>query len=139
VAGADDQDIDGVHGSFNGRVEGAIPGDLTNVSYLTLALIGDGGASPHGLVDMHRRGARIYYAVAASRLYAEPKRLEQSRSSRQSARRPGSDTRRSRTAGAPCFSSTSWGLGLLDAHRQWLDEVERELRQPEAARARRGS
>jgi DNA-binding PadR family transcriptional regulator len=26
---------------------------------------------------MHRRGARIYYAVAASRLYAEPKRLGQ--------------------------------------------------------------
>src|SRR5262245_17010476 len=26
---------------------------------------------------MHRRGARIYYSVAPSRLYAEPKRLEQ--------------------------------------------------------------
>jgi DNA-binding PadR family transcriptional regulator len=52
-------------------------GDLNNVSYLTLTLIGEGGASPHDLVDMHRRGARIYYAVAASRLYAEPKRLEQ--------------------------------------------------------------
>jgi DNA-binding PadR family transcriptional regulator len=26
---------------------------------------------------MHRRGAQIYYSVAASRLYAEPKRLEQ--------------------------------------------------------------
>jgi DNA-binding PadR family transcriptional regulator len=50
---------------------------LNNVSYLTLTLIGDGGASPHDLVDMHRRGAQIYYAVAASRLYAEPKRLEQ--------------------------------------------------------------
>ena len=44
-----------------------IDGDLNNVSYLTLTLIGDGGASPHDLVDMHRRGARIYYAVAASR------------------------------------------------------------------------
>jgi DNA-binding PadR family transcriptional regulator len=52
-------------------------GGLNNVSYLALTLIGDGGASPHDLVDMHRRGARIYYAVAASRLYAEPKRLEQ--------------------------------------------------------------
>jgi DNA-binding PadR family transcriptional regulator len=50
---------------------------LNNVSYLTLTLIGDGGASPHDLVDMHRRGARIYYSVAPSRLYAEPKRLEQ--------------------------------------------------------------
>jgi DNA-binding PadR family transcriptional regulator len=51
--------------------------DLNNVSYLALTLIGDRGASPHDLVDMHRRGAQIYYAVAASRLYAEPKRLEQ--------------------------------------------------------------
>lgn len=51
--------------------------DLNNVSYVTLALIGDGGASPQDLVDMYRRGGQIYYAVAASRLYAEPKRLEQ--------------------------------------------------------------
>ena len=50
--------------------------DLTNVSYVTLALIGDGGASPQDLVDMYRRGGQIYYAVADSRLYAEPKRLE---------------------------------------------------------------
>ena len=51
-------------------------GDLNNVSYVTLALIGDGGASPQDLVDMNRSGGQIYYAVAASRLYAEPKRLE---------------------------------------------------------------
>src|SRR3954467_2915292 len=50
--------------------------DLNNVSYVTLALIGDGGASPQDLVEMNRRGGQIYYAVAASRLYAEPKRLE---------------------------------------------------------------
>jgi DNA-binding PadR family transcriptional regulator len=50
--------------------------DLNNVSYVTLALIGDGGASPQDLVDMNRRGGQIFYAVAASRLYAEPKRLE---------------------------------------------------------------
>jgi DNA-binding PadR family transcriptional regulator len=50
--------------------------DLNNVSYVTLALIGVGGASPQELVDMIRRGAQIYYAVAPSRLYAEPKRLE---------------------------------------------------------------
>ena len=52
-------------------------GDLNNVSYATLALIGDGGAAPHDLVDMNRRGGQLYYAVAASRLYAEPKRLEE--------------------------------------------------------------
>jgi DNA-binding PadR family transcriptional regulator len=44
---------------------------------VTLSLIGDGGASPHDLVDMFRRGGNVYYAVANSRLYAEPKRLEQ--------------------------------------------------------------
>jgi DNA-binding PadR family transcriptional regulator len=53
-----------------------VAGDLNNVSYVTLALIGDGGASPQDLVDMNRSGGQIYYAVAASRLYAEPKRLE---------------------------------------------------------------
>jgi DNA-binding PadR family transcriptional regulator len=44
---------------------------------VTLALIGDGGASPQDLVDMNRSGGQIFYSVAASRLYAEPKRLEQ--------------------------------------------------------------
>jgi PadR family transcriptional regulator, regulatory protein AphA len=51
--------------------------DLNNVSYVTLVLIGEGGASPHDLVDMNRRGGEIYYSVAPSRLYAEPKRLEE--------------------------------------------------------------
>jgi DNA-binding PadR family transcriptional regulator len=51
--------------------------DLNNISYVTLALIGEGGASPQDLVGMHRRGGQIYYAAAPSRLYAEPKRLEQ--------------------------------------------------------------
>lgn len=54
-----------------------IAGDLNNVSYVTLALIGEGGASPQQLVEMNRTGGDIYYAVAASRLYAEPKRLEE--------------------------------------------------------------
>jgi DNA-binding PadR family transcriptional regulator len=60
--------------STEGRT--VIADSLTNVSYVTLALIGEGGASPHDLVDMNRRGGQIYYSVAASRLYAEPKRLE---------------------------------------------------------------
>jgi DNA-binding PadR family transcriptional regulator len=54
-----------------------MPGDLNNVSYVTLVLIGDGGASPQDLVDMNRRGGQIFYSVAPSRLYAEPKRLEE--------------------------------------------------------------
>jgi DNA-binding PadR family transcriptional regulator len=41
-----------------------------------LALIGRGGAAPHDLVDMVRRGGRLYYAAAPSQIYAEPKRLE---------------------------------------------------------------
>ena len=69
-------------------------GDLNNVSYVTLVLIGDGGASPHDLVDMNRRGGEIYYAVAPSRLYAEPKRLEQLGYVR-SEKRPGKTRERS--------------------------------------------
>lgn len=44
-------------------------------SYVVLALIGEGGAGPHDLVDMMRRGGRLYYAAAPSQIYAEPKRL----------------------------------------------------------------
>lgn len=40
-----------------------------------LALIGEGGAGPHDLVDMIRRGGRLFYAAAPSQIYAEPKRL----------------------------------------------------------------
>jgi DNA-binding PadR family transcriptional regulator len=69
-------------------------GDLNNVSYATLVLIGDGGAGPHDLVDMNRRGGELYYAVAPSRLYAEPKRLEELGYVR-SERRPGKTRERS--------------------------------------------
>jgi PadR family transcriptional regulator, regulatory protein AphA len=44
-------------------------------SYVVLALIGEGGAGPHDLVDMMRRGGRRFYAAAPSQVYAEPKRL----------------------------------------------------------------
>jgi DNA-binding PadR family transcriptional regulator len=49
--------------------------DLKPWSYVVLALIGDGGAAPHDLVEMFRRGGRLFYAAAPSQLYAEPKRL----------------------------------------------------------------
>ena len=39
-----------------------MPSDLNNVSYVTLTLIGQGGASPQDLVEMHRSAAQIYYA-----------------------------------------------------------------------------
>jgi DNA-binding PadR family transcriptional regulator len=45
-------------------------------SYVVLALIGEGGAAPYDLVDMMRRGGRLFYAAAPSQVYAEPKRLE---------------------------------------------------------------
>jgi PadR family transcriptional regulator, regulatory protein AphA len=49
--------------------------DLKPWSYVVLALIGDRGAAPHDLVDMMRRGGRVFYAAAPSQVYAEPKRL----------------------------------------------------------------
>jgi PadR family transcriptional regulator, regulatory protein AphA len=48
---------------------------LTPFSYVVLALIGDGGAGPHDLASMMRRGL-IYWAAAESQWYGEPKRLE---------------------------------------------------------------
>lgn len=49
---------------------------LNPLSYVVLTLIGEGGASAHDLVEMTRRGARLYWAAAPSKIYAEPKRLE---------------------------------------------------------------
>jgi DNA-binding PadR family transcriptional regulator len=46
------------------------------LSYAILALIGEGGASAHDLVDYCRRGAPAFWTSAPSQLYAEPKRLE---------------------------------------------------------------
>lgn len=56
---------------------GALSSERLNpLSYVVLTLIGEGGASPHDLVDMTRRGARLYWSAAPSKIYAEPKRLE---------------------------------------------------------------
>jgi DNA-binding PadR family transcriptional regulator len=48
---------------------------LTPFSYAVLVLVGQGGAGPHDLVTMMRRG-RVYWAASESQWYAEPKRLE---------------------------------------------------------------
>jgi DNA-binding PadR family transcriptional regulator len=45
------------------------------LSYAILALIGEGGASAHELVDYCRRGGPAFWASAPSQVYAEPKRL----------------------------------------------------------------
>lgn len=49
--------------------------DLNPLSYVVLALVGDGGAGAHDLVQMMRQGGPVYWGGAPSRLYAEPKRL----------------------------------------------------------------
>ena len=46
------------------------------LSYAILALIGEGGASAHDLVDYCRRGGPAFWTSAPSQVYAEPKRLE---------------------------------------------------------------
>jgi DNA-binding PadR family transcriptional regulator len=47
---------------------------LTPFSYVVLVLVGEGGAGPHDIVRMMRRG-RVYWAAPESQYYAEPKRL----------------------------------------------------------------
>ena len=49
--------------------------NLNPLSYVVLALIGRNGASAHELVQMARSGQRLHYSGAASKIYAEPKRL----------------------------------------------------------------
>jgi PadR family transcriptional regulator, regulatory protein AphA len=48
---------------------------LNQLSYVVLALVGDGGAGAHDLVQMTRQGGPVYWGGAPSRLYSEPKRL----------------------------------------------------------------
>jgi len=49
--------------------------DLRPFSYVVLALVGDGGAGAHDILDMIRRGGRVYWSTSPSQVYAEPKRL----------------------------------------------------------------
>jgi len=51
--------------------------ELTGLSYAVLTLIRRNGAGPHDLVRMTRAGQRLYWAGAESKIYAQPKRLEQ--------------------------------------------------------------
>jgi DNA-binding PadR family transcriptional regulator len=51
--------------------------DLTGLSYVVMNLIGRDGAGPHDLVQMARRGQRLYWAGAESKIYAEPRRLQE--------------------------------------------------------------
>jgi DNA-binding PadR family transcriptional regulator len=84
-------------------------GRLTPFSYAVLALIGEGGAGPHDLASMMRRG-RIYWAAAESQWYGEPKRLEQLGYLR-SEKRPGKTSPRTH------YLLTARGREAL---REWL-------------------
>jgi DNA-binding PadR family transcriptional regulator len=82
--------------------------ELTAFSYRILALVGRGGAGPHDLVRMLRRGRAFAY-TAPSQYYAETKRLE--RLGYLSARKEAGKTRE-RTH----YTLTDKGL---DALREW--------------------
>ena len=84
--------------------------DLTELSHVVLALVGRTGAGPHDLADMARRGQRLHYAGAASKMYAEPKRLERL-GYLQSEKQPG------RTRERTHYTLTAKGLAAL---QDWL-------------------
>ena len=84
--------------------------DLTGLSYVVMNLIGRNGAGPHDLVQMARRGQRLYWAGAESKIYAEPKRLQQL-GYLSSAKTPGKTRERTH------YMLTERGLAAL---REWL-------------------
>src|SRR5437899_5596202 len=84
--------------------------ELTGLSYAVLTLIGRNGAGPHDLVRMARAGQRLYWAGAESKIYAEPKRLEQ-RGYLTSTKTPG------KTRDRTHYMLTEKGLSAL---REWL-------------------
>jgi PadR family transcriptional regulator AphA len=84
--------------------------ELTNLSYVVLALVGRDGAGAHDLVRMARGGQRLYYAGAASKIYEQPKRLERLGYLR-SEKRPGKTRERT------YYTLTDRGLRAL---REWL-------------------
>ena len=75
-----------------------------------LALVGEGGAGAHDLVQMMRQGGPVYWGAAESKLYDEPKRL--TRGGYLSARKaPG------RTNPRTIYTLTKAGRSAL---RSWL-------------------
>jgi PadR family transcriptional regulator AphA len=85
---------------------------LNPLSYVVLTLVGRGGAGPHDLVQMARRGQRVHYAGAESKIYAEPKRLERLGYLR-------SETRPGKTRERMHYSLTEKGVAAL---REWVPE-----------------
>jgi DNA-binding PadR family transcriptional regulator len=83
---------------------------LNPLSYVVLALVGREGAGPHDLVGMARRGQRVHWAGAGSKMYAEPKRLERLGYLR-SEKQPGKTRERTH------YTLTEKGIATL---RQWV-------------------
>jgi PadR family transcriptional regulator AphA len=84
--------------------------ELTELSYVVLALVGREGAGAHDLVRMARGGERLYYRGTASKIYEQPKRLERLGYLR-SEKRPGKTRERA------YYTLTEKGLAAL---REWL-------------------
>jgi len=84
--------------------------ELTGLSYAVLTLIGRNGAGPHDRVRMARAGQRLYWAGAESKIYAQPKLLEQE-GYLTSEKRPGKTRERTH------YMLTDKGLRAL---REWL-------------------
>ena len=85
---------------------------LAPLSYIVLAIVGEQGASAYEIVQVAERAQRLYWAGAASKLYAEPKRLAE-RGYLQSELQPGKPRPR------PYYTLTLKGR---DALEQWLAE-----------------
>src|SRR5262245_16258660 len=84
--------------------------ELTDLSYVVMNLIGRNGAGPHDLVQMVRRGQRLYWAGAESKFYEQPKRLERL-GYPTSEKTPGKTTERTH------YRLTDKGIGAL---QEWL-------------------
>jgi PadR family transcriptional regulator AphA len=82
---------------------------LTPFSYAVLTLVGEGGAGPHDIVRMMRRG-RVYWTAPESQYYAEPKRLAEA-GLLTAATQPG------RTHARTHYTLTDAGRAAL---REWL-------------------
>jgi DNA-binding PadR family transcriptional regulator len=84
--------------------------ELTGLSYVVLTLVGRNGAGPHDLVRMARAGQRLWWVGAASKIYEQPRWLEE-RGYLRSEKRPGKTRQRTH------YMITEKGLTAL---REWL-------------------
>src|SRR5437763_9829012 len=84
--------------------------ELTPLSYVVLAIVGRDGASAYEIVQVAERTQRLYWAGAASKMYAEPKRLAELGYLR-------SQLRRGKRRERPHYSLTARGRRAL---QEWL-------------------